>query len=107
MTRIVAVGLTLVGIFAATDAQAQFFSRRAARQTIPAQVAVSSPPVRVYSYSYYSRSSMPARTYVEYGNNDFPYHGAPYGHPYDPYTWAAMSNSYQAEMARYYAPPLK
>jgi hypothetical protein len=108
MTRTIAAFLTLAGILTATETHAQFpFRKGVARQEMTGQTAVSIPTPRVYTYSYYSRSSLPARTYVGYGNNDFPYHGAPYGHPYDPYTWAAMSNSYQAEMSRYYAPPLK
>ena len=28
-----------------------------------------------------------------YGANDFPFHGRPYGHPYDPWTWPYMSGS--------------
>ncbi len=117
MNRTVAFILTfgLIGLFSATEAEAQRFFRRAnARQataysppTVASTVSPAAPAPRVYSYTYYSRSTLPARTYVGYGDNDFPFHGSPYGHPYDPYTWSAMSGSYQAEMSRYYSPPLK
>src|SRR3954469_1208079 len=33
-------------------------------------------PSRVYNYSYYA-SPQPARTYVGYGNDDFPFYGVP------------------------------
>jgi hypothetical protein len=98
----------VVGL-ASSEAQAQLFSRRgSARQGMTSSSGMTTAPTaRVYSYSYYTRSNLPARTYVGYGDNDFPYHGAPYGHPYDPWTWPAMSGSYQGGLARYNSPPLK
>jgi hypothetical protein len=113
MTKPIAALLTLAGILSATEAKAQHFLRRghapkAATSATPAPAtSTAAPASRVYSYSYYSRSALPARTYVGYGSSDFPFHGAPYGHPYDPYTWDAMANSSGGVLARYYDPPVK
>lgn len=51
------------------------------------------PPVTfVPPYSYYlAPVGHPARTYVGYGNDDFPFHGQIYGQPYDPWTWVGLS----------------
>jgi hypothetical protein len=58
-------------------------------------------------YSYYAAPyPLPARYYVGYGSNDFPFYGRPYGHPYDPWTWPYMSGGYQRALARYFYPPL-
>ena len=124
MTRPLAIlpALAILAGFSATDAQAQFFARRtiAPRNvSMSASPAVSSgttsyssgyagvAPARSYSYSYYTLSPLPPRTYVGYGSTDFPYHGQPYGHPYDPWTWPMMSGSYGNGLARYYDPPVK
>jgi hypothetical protein len=113
MIRPITALLTLAGILSATEANAQFFRRGQARQAVsyvtpaPSPVTAGAPSTRVYSYSYYSRSSLPARTYVGYGTVDFPFHGTPYGHPYDPYTWQAMAGSNAGALARYYDPPVK
>jgi hypothetical protein len=105
------LAFVVIGLLTATDAQAQhLFRKGAGRQGISSATvsgSSSTPAARSYSYSYYSRSSLPARTYVGYGDNDFPFHGQPYGHPYDAFTWSAMSGSYANDMARYYAPPVK
>jgi hypothetical protein len=113
MTRTIAA-LLLAGVLSATEANAGGFFRRGHATTVatyssptPGHSAASVPTSRLYSYSYYTRSTLPARTYVGYGTNDFPYHGSPYGHPYDPYTWDAMSGSYNSSLAHYYYPPLK
>lgn len=113
MTKILAafLTLTLFAVFSTTEAKAQYIV--GARGGIPGRTyyqpatATTTPATRVYSYSYYTRSNLPARTYVGYGDNDFPFHGASYGHPYDPWTWPAMSGSYQSGLSRYYAPVLK
>jgi hypothetical protein len=43
-------------------------------------------------YSYYlAPYPLPARLYSGYGNNDFPFYGRPYGHPYDPWTFESLS----------------
>jgi hypothetical protein len=120
MTRPIAALLTLAGILSATEAKAQHFFRRGIAQpsaTAPAttsSTAAATAPAtgaaasaRVYSYSYYSRSALPARTYVGYGTTDFPFHGVPYGHAYDPYTWAANDRTSGSILARYYDPPVK
>jgi hypothetical protein len=103
---------TALGFFNASEAHAQgLFRRGAARQEMISSTTppgkTTTPAARVYSYSYYTRTNLPVRTYVGYGANDFPFYGAPYGHPYDPWTWATLSGSYQAGLSRYYAPPLK
>ena len=49
----------------------------------------------------------PARVYVSYGTNDlFPYGGQPYGHPYDRWTWSALSGP-DERLYRYYYPPVR
>ena len=113
MTRTIAAVL-LVGVCFATEANAGGFFRRghsapvvAYASPTPGYVAGPTPAYRVYTYSYYTRSPLPARTYVGYGANDFPFHGAAYGHAYDPYTFEAMSGSYYSSLARYYDPPVK
>ncbi len=67
----------------------------------------STPTAPLYHYSYYVSPPYQARTYQGYGNNDFPFYGVPYGHPYDPWTWPYMSGSYTGGLARYYDPPVK
>jgi hypothetical protein len=43
-------------------------------------------------YDYYSAPyPLPARFYMGYGRNDFPFYGQTYGHPYEPWTWAGLS----------------
>lgn len=62
----------------------------------------------VAPYSYYVRLPWPARGYVPYGASDtFAFHGNPYGHPYDPWTWPYMSGGYYGNLARYYYPPVR
>lgn len=128
MIRPSALLLTLAGIVTATEARAQYVVSRGSTQptttyystpsrapsyaSTPYSSYYSGPastyrPTRVYSYSYYTLSPLPARTYVGYGSNDFPYQGAPYGHPYDPWTWPMMSGAYTSGLARYYDPPVK
>ena len=123
MSRLLAILLAFAGINHATRADAQHVLRRG--QAIPVvsggvaypggvstSAAVSAPssvaqPGRVYTYSYYTRSPLPPRTYVGYGTDDFAYHGRPYGHPYDPWTWPMMTGAYGNGLARYYDPPVK
>jgi len=114
MIRLLAVSLIVAGILLTTEANAgwPFAHRKGGMASSPAYAGSmsstpSAPMTRVYSYSYYSRTSLPARTYVGYGTDDFPFHGMPYGHPYDAYTFDAMAGSYQASLARYYDPPVK
>ncbi len=61
-----------------------------------------------YPYSYWAAIPFPAREYVGYGGNDFPYYGRPYGSPSDPWTWPYLSAAYQYSLSdRYYYPPLR
>lgn len=56
----------------------------------------------IMPYSYYATFPQPARVYVGYGPNDgFPFHGQPYGHPGDRWSWSAMSSG-DRSLARYY-----
>jgi hypothetical protein len=62
----------------------------------------------VAPYSYYVAVpfGMPARLYVGYGANDFPFYGQPYGHSYDRWTWPYLNSSVDARLVRYYYPPV-
>lgn len=43
-------------------------------------------------YDYYSAPyPLPARFYMGYGPNDYPFYGQTYGHPYEPWSWAGLS----------------
>jgi hypothetical protein len=53
----------------------------------------SYPESSVPPYSYWANYPFPARAYVGYGNNDFPFYGRPYGSPSDPWSWPAMSRT--------------
>jgi hypothetical protein len=57
-------------------------------------------------YSYWAAAPHPARLYVGYGTNDFPFHGRPYGYPYDAWSWTYLGDA-QRGLARYYYPPLR
>ena len=117
MTKPIVALLTLAGLFSASEAEAQFFRRGHARQSMtsasPAPMTAAPAAAgqvaesRVYPYSYYASRTLPARTYVGYGAEDFPFQGVPYGHLYDPWTWPYMSGSYSRGLARYYDPPVK
>lgn len=60
----------------------------------------------VKPYSYYAAAPGTARGYFGYGQDEFPYNGRAYGHPYDPWTWPYMSSSYQNGLQHYYHPPV-
>ncbi len=67
--------------------------------------APSTAPTNILPYSYYGVPSwQPARIYE--GPAVFPFYGRPYGHPYDRWTWPYISGGYDANLARYYYPPL-
>jgi hypothetical protein len=56
----------------------------------------------IHPYSYYVDFPNPARTYVPYASWDtFTFQGQAYGHAYDRWTWAAMSNA-SPGLGRYY-----
>jgi hypothetical protein len=64
-----------------------------------------SAPATPLPYSYYGVPSwQPARIYE--GPAVFPFYGRPYGHPYDRWTWPYISGGSDANLARYYYPPL-
>lgn len=62
------------------------------------------PSLGYLPYSYYAALPFPARGYVGYGTNDFPFYGRPYGSPSDPWTWPSMSRSYYAARGTYGTP---
>jgi len=62
-------------------------------------------PAYVAPYSYYVLpATVPSRTYI--GPSIYPFYGRPYGHPYDRWTWPYISGGPDANLARYYYPPL-
>lgn len=77
---------------------------------VPPAAAWSSPAMPdagpIFPYSYYAAFPAPARQYVPYGPHDlFPFHGTPYGQPYDRYSWATLAGT--ASPARYFYPPVR
>lgn len=69
--------------------------------SVPGSYAPAAP----LPYSYYGVPSwQPARIYE--GPAVFPFYGRPYGHPYDHWTWPYISGGADANLARYYYPPL-
>ena len=126
MIRSIVIGLALAAFVAAGEAQAQGLFRKGMAPaasyrsgSIPgtyggtsyssyyAGPGATAGPSRGYTYSYYTLSPLPPRTYVGYGADQFPFAGAPYGHPYDPWTWPMMSGAYGAGLSHYYDPPVK
>ena len=72
---------------------------------VPPAYAPASTPGYVAPYSYYAVPvGVPARTYS--GPSDYPFYGRPYGQPYDHWTWPYISGGPNANLARYYYPPL-
>jgi hypothetical protein len=65
---------------------------------------VLNPDFHIPPYSYWAAYPFPARGYVGYGTNDFPFYGTAYGSPSDPWTWPAMSR-YPWTVAHYGALP--
>lgn len=106
LALLVAVAVALLG---AHRADAQGFAPLGAPPTFVDSRGFSSPampPGTVYSYSYYAAFPGPARGYVGYGFDGFPYHGSPYGHVYDRWTWPYLGGPPSA-LDRYYDPPVK
>lgn len=70
--------------------------------------SAGSLPSYIAPYSYYAApEGFPARQYVGLGTSDlFPFHGQPYGHVYDRWTWSGMSGSPPQSLIRYYYPPV-
>lgn len=72
-----------------------------------ASISTASRTARL-PYSYSVVAPQPARIYVEYGAVDqFPFHGRPYGHPGDRWSWYTLSGGAERYLARYYYPPLR
>lgn len=94
-TVVVGNGRTIVG----------YDSRYVAPATAPGTAGV---PSYIAPYSYFAApEGFPARTYVGLGQSDlFPFHGRPYGYPYDRWTWSGMSGSPPQSLIRYYYPPV-
>jgi hypothetical protein len=77
----------------------------AAPAAAPAPIPVT---YRAAPYSYYAaRPPFPAREYVGFGSNDFPFYGNPYGRPYDLWTWPYMLSDPLAPLAHYYYAPVR
>lgn len=69
------------------------------------EYAPANGPAYVPPYSYYAvPPAYPARVYQ--GPDVFPFYGRPYGHPFDRWTWPYISGGADANLARYYYPPL-
>lgn len=109
--RIVAIlaGLALAGL--ASESQAQSMPYPPSLTVSPSVGVVGSPGpsfVPQYGhYSYYIVSPLPARGYVGYGPADaFPYHGQPYGHAYDAWTWNGMAGG-MAGRQQFFYPPVR
>jgi hypothetical protein len=84
--------------------------RTAPFRTAPSSPVYTSPSVPVQSvywppYSYWAAWPLPARDYVGYGSNDFPFYGRRYGSSSDPWSWSGLSG-YPAQY-RYYYPPVR
>ncbi len=113
MTKPITLCLALAGLLFATETRAQYIvggrpAAPVAGYSYPTATATAPAVAHPYPYSYYVAYPHAARGYVGYGEQDsFPYHGRPYGHPYDPWTWPYMSGSYYGGLARYYDPPVK
>jgi hypothetical protein len=74
---------------------------------VPTYSSAAVPVQSVYwpPYSYWAAWPLPARDYVGYGSNDFPFYGRRYGSPSDPWSWSALAG-YPA-LYRYYYPPVR
>jgi hypothetical protein len=96
------------------EAQVVGASSRAARSSgwgsvTPTDGIVATTYTRDYipPYSYYAAFPRPARGYVGWGSNDYPFYGKPYGHAYDAWTWTYMISDPYRGLARYYYPPVR
>jgi hypothetical protein len=58
-----------------------------------------------FTYSYYGGWTPQPRVYQAYGEVDsFPFHGVPYGHAYDRFSWSALSGA--SRLNRYFYAPV-
>lgn len=117
-TLLAAFALTAMVLFGAKGAEAQYMPSvipipPAGESAWPSSVGPAyvgatyagfsfvAPASGYLPYSYYAALPFPARGYVGYGNNDFPFYGRPYGAPSDPWTWTSMSRTYYATRGVY------
>ncbi len=120
MTKWIAAPLFVVALLASGDAEAQMFAKHKGHRGVAAYEGPSiaapagpiagapAPATTAYPYySYYAAYPRPARGYVGYGDDGFPFRGQAYGHPYDPWSWPYMSGGNASVLARYYDPPVK
>ena len=106
--RIAAAGFVLLSLCVVSRGEAQVVVSADSWLGVPGSTSpVFIGPYGLVPYSYYAAIPFPARGYVGYGSNDFPYYGRPYGSPSDPWTWPYMSTAYNAGLVRYYYPPVR
>lgn len=107
-TPIALAALTLA-LLACDRADAQVFGTLSGPPTVVYSSSYGPPgsrPGGIYPYSYYAAFPGPARGYVGYGADPFPFYGDPYGHVYDRWTWSSMGG-YPSALDRYYYPPVR
>jgi hypothetical protein len=107
MRRLLALGILLVSGVSGSSVTAQTFVVGGPVVSPRAGVVASTSGYFIPTYSYYAAFPYPARGYVGYGDNDFPFYGQPYGKPTDRWTWAYMSDPNYGVLARYYYPPVR
>jgi hypothetical protein len=95
------------GYGGAVDYSSGYSSATVSTGSAPVVNPTAAPGV-VRPYSYYAApAGVNAREYVPYGPTDnFPFHGRPYGHPTDRWSWQYMSTNPSGPLAHYYYPPL-
>jgi hypothetical protein len=105
---------TLLAAFAASvmilGASSESHAQYPVVEVVPRSAPIGgwlSVPYPGYPYNYYVAHPYPARDYVGYGTNDFPFYGRPYGKPTDRWTWPFLSGSEARTLARYYYPPVR
>jgi hypothetical protein len=107
------IGLT-IGLGAASRAGAQGMVSNPASTSyssfywVPAHYdagALGKTYVAPYNY-YLAPYGLPARQYVGFGTNDFPFYGQPYGNPSGPWSWPFLGTYPDPRLIRYYYPPV-
>ena len=107
-TIIAALAVAALSLALGSPAKAQTVVYQGTWRTAPVVAGPTfADPYYVPPYSYYTAFPDPARGYVGYGTNDFPFYGRPYGGPSDRWSWAAMSTAPYGTLARYYYPPVR
>ncbi|SIO58248.1 hypothetical protein SAMN05444166_5606 [Singulisphaera sp. GP187] len=107
-TPLAALAVAALSLALGSSAKAQTVVYQGTSATAPVVAGPTfADPSYVPPYSYYAAYPNPARGYVGYGTNDFPYYGRPYGGPSDRWSWSAMSTAGNGGLARYYYPPVR